>query len=136
MTAPAASLEWKQINFRTIPVTCTLIKTKTRSPREINLSERVVHDLKRLHQGRGKSKYVFISPLGERYTNVSGRFRILTSKAMLDKGRHFRCHDLRHTHAIRALQSGAFIYDVARALGHSSVKTTEVYTAWLTRIAR
>ncbi len=45
--------------------------------------------------------------------------------------RTFRCHDLRHSFAIRWLQRGCDIYALARHLGHASVKTTEGYTKWL-----
>jgi len=34
-------------------------------------------------------------------------------------------HSLRHTYATRALEAGASIYDVSKALGHSSVMVTE-----------
>lgn len=34
-------------------------------------------------------------------------------------------HTLRHTYATRALEAGASIYDVSKALGHSSVLVTE-----------
>ena len=39
------------------------------------------------------------------------------------------CHSLRHSTAINLLKSGASIYDVKELLGHSSVKTTELYLA-------
>lgn len=43
----------------------------------------------------------------------------------------FRCHDLRHTFAIRWLQQGGDVYALARHLGHASVKTTEIYLRWM-----
>jgi integrase/recombinase XerD len=46
--------------------------------------------------------------------------------------RRFRVHDLRHGFAIRALRSGMDIYSLSRHLGHTSVKTTEVYLGYLT----
>lgn len=44
----------------------------------------------------------------------------------------FRLHDLRHEYAIRWLESGGSIYRLQQHLGHSSVKTTEIYCAFLT----
>lgn len=45
--------------------------------------------------------------------------------------RRFRVHDLRHGFAIRWLQSGGDIYTLSRHLGHTSVKTTEIYLGFL-----
>lgn len=47
-------------------------------------------------------------------------------------GLHF--HDLRHTFATIALDSGALtMYELSRAMGHSSIQVTERVYAHLTR---
>ena len=46
--------------------------------------------------------------------------------------RRFRVHDLRHGFAIRALRNGMELYRLSKHLGHSSVRTTEGYLAYLT----
>lgn len=46
--------------------------------------------------------------------------------------RPFRFHDLRHRHAVDWLKSGRSIYDLQQRLGHASIKTTEIYLAYLT----
>jgi integrase/recombinase XerD len=46
--------------------------------------------------------------------------------------RPFRFHDLRHVHAVKWLKDGRSIYDLQRRLGHASIKTTEIYCAFLT----
>lgn len=46
--------------------------------------------------------------------------------------RSFRFHDLRHFHAVQWLKSGRSIYVLQQRLGHTSVKTTEMYLAYLT----
>lgn len=130
-----ASLEWSQLDLRSVPATCTFSRTKTRSPRVIELTARLADDLRRMPHDPD-SPYVFRSPAGKRYTNVPGRFRVLVRKALGEGEDVFRCHDLRHTYAIRALQQKTPIYDVARQLGHSSVKTTEMYAGWLSRSIR
>ncbi|WP_081562720.1 tyrosine-type recombinase/integrase [Parasaccharibacter apium] len=126
----AASLEWDQIDFTGSAVTCTFFRTKTRSPRVITLTHRCANELWRI---RRQGPFVFVSRDGDRYRNVTGQFRRTVQRAGLDDRSRFRCHDLRHTYAIRALQSGVPIYDVARQLGHSSVKTTEMYAGWLSK---
>ncbi len=46
--------------------------------------------------------------------------------------RPFRFHDLRHLHAVEWLKSGRSIYVLQKRLGHTSIKTTEMYLAYLT----
>jgi integrase/recombinase XerD len=70
---------------------------------------------------------------GERYANVSSRFAALVRE--IAEGdpdfRPFRFHDLRHRHAVEWLRSGRSIYDLQERLGHTSVKTTEIYLQFL-----
>jgi integrase/recombinase XerD len=75
---------------------------------------------------------------GEPYKTASGRFKTLVkscAKSAQKQEQHFRAfrfHDLRHRHAVDWLKSGRSIYDLQQRLGHSSVKTTEIYLAYLT----
>jgi integrase/recombinase XerD len=46
--------------------------------------------------------------------------------------RPFTFHHLRHRFAVDYLKAGGSIYDLQQHLGHSSVKTTEIYLAFLT----
>lgn len=46
--------------------------------------------------------------------------------------RPFPFHDLRHVHAVNWLKSGRSIYVLQKRLGHTSIKTTEMYLAYLT----
>jgi integrase/recombinase XerD len=46
--------------------------------------------------------------------------------------RPFRFHDLRHLHAVTWLKDGRSIYDLQKRLGHTSIKTTEMYCTYLT----
>ena len=45
--------------------------------------------------------------------------------------RRFRVHDLRHGFAIRWLRNGGGIYELSKHLGHTSVRTTEIYLSFL-----
>lgn len=68
------------------------------------------------------------------YRNLSSRFSTLNlrlGKAHSDF-RPFRFHDMRHYHAVEWLKAGRSIYDLQHRLGHTSVKTTEVYLKYLT----
>lgn len=81
----------------------------------------------------------------EPYRNVSSRFgRIVRAEmeAARERARKaghaepdfriFRFHDLRHLFAVNWLKAGRSIYDLQQHLGHTSVKTTEIYLEYLT----
>lgn len=135
----AAGLKRSDVNWRTGAATL-LGKTGRRT---ITLSARGL-DILRSVPPHLSSPYVFWTPYGERYTRPSQRFTEHRSAAQkrAHKARKpfkpFRLHDLRHEYAIRFLQSGGAqggpgsIYKLQQHLGHSSVKTTEIYLAFLT----
>ncbi|GGG51367.1 integrase [Caldovatus sediminis] len=143
-----ASLEWQDVDLAR--GTVTFARTKTRSPRVIRLSPRTVAMLRALPR-HPRLTYVFWHPGGkhgpDRFRNVASNFRELVTRGLRSGAtgaegdgfrrcgpaafRPFRCHDLRHTWGIRALQRGMPIFDVSRHLGHATVQTTEGYVRWL-----
>jgi integrase/recombinase XerD len=79
------------------------------------------------------SPLLFWHSAGESYKNFASQFADIvrrTAKAAAVLGtdfRPFRFHDLRHWHAVQWLKAGRSIYELQHRLGHTSVKTTEVY---------
>ena len=77
-------------------------------------------------------------PAARAYSQISSNFgRIVESVAKQAQNqdqpfRPFRFHDLRHVHAVNWLKNGNSIYDLQQRLGHTSIKTTEIYLAYLT----
>ena len=70
------------------------------------------------------------------YLFPSGKSHIVerTTEEILKNGknrvgikRYFTCHDLRHSFAINCLNSGIDIEDVRKYLGHTSLRTTQIY---------
>jgi integrase/recombinase XerD len=82
--------------------------------------------------------HLFWHHQGEPYRTVSGRFRTIVASVRKSAQkqeqdfRPFRFHDLRHRHAVDWLKAGGSIYDLKHRLGHTSIKTTEIYLAYLT----
>lgn len=80
---------------------------------------------------------VFASSQGRPYGNFATHTaKVIARVALKEKlarrpFRRFRVHDLRHGFAIRALRAGMSIYSLSRHLGHTSVKTTEIYLDYL-----
>lgn len=135
----AASLTWSQINIKAETVTFT--KTKSSRPRTIRLEPAMARMLDGLPRFLG-SDVVFWHGDGSRYLNVSARFAIMVKSAQESAQkvgtpfRAFRCHDLRHGFAVRMLENGWDIYALSKHLGHSSVKTTEIYLGYVPDASR
>jgi integrase/recombinase XerD len=114
-----ASLERRQIRSGALQ----LSRTKDNKGRAVPLDERASGTLSGTLPFVG-SPYVFWHDNGERYRNVSSRFRLFVRRSGC---RPFRFHDLRHWFAVDYLRRGGSIYTLAKILGHASVKTTEIY---------
>lgn len=131
----AVGLEWRDVRIDRGEV--LLARTKTNRPRAIALRSPggdampVLTGIPR----HLRSALVFWHGDGERYRNASGSFRDLVAgvRARQEGVQRFRFHDLRHAFAVRWLVAGGDIYALSRHLGHTSVKTTEIYLAWLHR---
>lgn len=117
-----------------------LIKTKTNRPRTIAW-QTPGGDAGPALVGLPEAGWLF--PVGDHkkavpYANFSSNVgqimrRLEASERKAGRAfRRFRVHDLRHGFAIRWLKAGGNIYDLSRHLGHTSVKTTEVYLGFLT----
>jgi integrase/recombinase XerD len=133
-----ASLERTQIDLRRAAITLT--KTKTNRPRSVPLDERALGTLTGTPLRLG-CPFVFWHPPGDRYLNVASRFAAIVrrgqARAKAEKRpipRAFRFHDLRHWFAVDYLRRGGSIYTLQQILGHSSIKTTEIYLAYLTPV--
>jgi integrase/recombinase XerD len=85
-----------------------------------------------------QKSFLFRTEAGDQYKNFSSNFgRVIRELEARGKKagrpfRRFRVHDLRHGFAIRWLKAGGDIYRLSRHLGHTSVKTTEIYLGYLT----
>lgn len=111
---------------------------KGRKLRVIDLSPEA-YDVFRSIPPNLATRQVFWHGAGLAYRNVSSRFRVFVKaarKSAQQNGadfREFRFHDLRHRFAVDYLKSGrGSVYDLQQYLGHSSVKVTELYLAYLT----
>jgi integrase/recombinase XerD len=86
------------------------------------------YDLLRALPAYVGSPFLFWHSAGQPYRNFSSQFAAIVRRtAAAEDFRPFRFHDLRHLHSINWLKSGRSIYELQHRLGHTSVKTTEVY---------
>jgi len=123
-------LKWKQIGSDDIT-----IYGKRNRLRVIPLSRRARKIAER--QARHiRSPFVFYHGDGERWKSPASRFgdiRRRVARKAAHGFRGFRFHDFRHLYAVEYLKAGkGSLYDLQQLLGHASVKTTEIYLAFLT----
>lgn len=122
----AVGLERKSVDLK--EGTITLIKTKTSSPRTIRLSPEALQLFRSLPVSL-EGPFVFWHDHGQRYHNFASMFARIRSKLKLT----LRCHDLRHKFAIDWLRAGGDIYQLKLHMGHSSIRTTEIYLGYAAR---
>jgi len=130
-----ASLEWPQIDKA--GRTATLTRTKSGRTRVVTLDERAAVALA-VAVRHVRSPVVFWHDDGQRYHNLASQFGAVMRRAiaLAKKERRpipqrFRFHDLRHWYAVDYLRAGGNIYRLSKTLGHTSVKTTEIYLDFL-----
>ena len=123
-------------NFNPVSRTLTVIG-KGNKLRVIELSDEAINLIESQQRVPG-SNLIFCKENGEAYTQAHSDFTHIRRRAFAIAERNgttigrFRFHDLRHLFAVEALRSGMGIYDLSQHLGHTSVKTTEIYLNHLT----
>lgn len=113
---------------------CTIVKAKRRKTRVIKLNDAAIGTVTGTVPYSG-SRVLFWENEGERIKGMSKRFSYYTLQTAKQHAdfRRFRCHDLRHFFAVEYLRNKTgSIYDLQKHLGHSSIKTTELYLDYLT----
>ena len=120
------TLRWDQINLTDQIITLNNHEyiTKSKRIRAIPMNSTVSSILNRLFQIHSDC-YVFDYVQKTTESKISHKFKNYILKAKLNPKFHF--HTLRHTFASWLIQSGVNIYLVSKLLGHSNIKTTEIY---------
>lgn len=108
------------------------IMGKGRKERYIQISNTAVLDILRKYYEENKpeikkSGYFFINNRGNRYTEQS--IRLMLKKYTLKGGiqRKITPHMFRHSFATYLIEEGVDVSCVQQILGHSSIKTTQIY---------
>ncbi|MBI1933841.1 MAG: tyrosine-type recombinase/integrase [Ignavibacteriales bacterium] len=125
-------LTWSSVKLdeRIIIVGSSDFTTKNREQRKIPINDFIFSIFsKYLRKVTSiKRKYIFIKSTGVIYSTdyVSKTFKKACRRAGLSEDIHF--HTLRHTFASKLVQRGVSLYVVKELMGHSSIKTTEIYS--------
>ncbi len=119
----------------------TLTRTKTNRPRVVPLDDKITSQAVGTYAGTVthiSSPYVFWHDDGEPYLFASSQFGAIRRRINAARRKEklpeisFSLHDLRHKFAVDYLRAGGGIYTLQKILGHSSIKTTEIYLDYLT----
>ena len=87
-------------------------------------------DDKRIHN----FKELLFPELSKSKTNTNEYIKKWAEKALIEK--NISWHTARHTFAVLSLEAGAEIYTLSKLLGHTDVKTTQIYAAATDRMKR
>ena len=101
---------------------------KGRKDRRTLLSKSILEELRLYYQVYRPNKWVFNGQDGGQYSDES--IQAVFRKAVLKCGilKHVTVHTLRHSFATHLLEHGVNLRYIQTLLGHSSSKTTEIYT--------
>ncbi len=120
----AMTLPWRNVNLEN--GTVYLEKTKNGRTRSVLLNALARHVLEEmLALRRGDHPYVF--PGREPNSPVTNPSKVFAAALKAAGIEGFHCHDLRHTYASLAINSGATLYDVQKLLGHATSQMTQRY---------
>ena len=107
----------------------TIRQSKGRKDRIVGLSEKILEILRNYFKKYKPKEYLFNGQFSLQYSSTSCNQIV---KKYLGKEYHF--HLLRHSNATALLEAGTDIRIIQKHLGHSSSKTTEIYTHVSTNI--
>jgi site-specific recombinase XerD len=115
------NLEIKDIDSKRMII--TINQAKGRKDRIVPLSIKVLEVLRQYFIEYQPKQYLFNGQFDLHYSTTSCNQIV---KKYLGKDYHF--HQLRHSNATALLESGTDLRIIQKLLGHSSSKTTEIYT--------
>jgi len=121
---------WEDINF--VEGILRVNNGKGGKDRLVKIGENVIHHLLDYKESRynKNSEYVFDS-MARPHTHITKKTvqKILENSCKRAKiKQHYNIHQLRHSYATHSLEAGVDIRKIQEALGHSSPKTTMIYT--------
>lgn len=103
-------------------------QAKGKKDRYVMLSEKLLFLLREYYKEYKPKEYLFEGQKGSKYSSrsIQSIFRQALKKANVQK--KASVHTLRHSFATHLLEAGTDIRIIQQLLGHSSIKTTQIYT--------
>jgi len=105
-----------------------IVQEKGKKDRYVMLSEKLLIILREYYKEYKPKEYLFEGQKGGKYSarSVQAIFKEALRNSKINK--EASVHTLRHSFATHLLESGTDIRIIQQLLGHSSLKTTQIYT--------
>ena len=120
------NLKWSNIDISRMII--NIIQAKGKKDRQVSLSEDLIPLLEKYWNEYKPKEYVLNGQFSIQYSerSVNEVIKQLAEKAGIKK--RVYAHLIRHCYATHLVEAGTDINIIQRLLGHSSVKTTAIYT--------
>lgn len=124
------NLEWKHIDRSRMVI--NIIAAKGNKDRQVPLNPQLIDVLESYYKEYKSRQYVFNGQFPEKELRYSDRsvgdvIKQLAFKAGIDNKRVYT-HLIRHCSATHLLEAGTDLSLIQKILGHSQIKTTQIYT--------
>jgi len=106
----------------------TIRQAKGRKDRQVMLSEKLLNMLREYYKKYRPSTFLFEGQTGGRYSKRSIQKVLELAKRRAGIHKRGSMHAFRHSFATHLLEGGTDIFSIKELLGHSSIKTTAIYT--------
>lgn len=113
-----------------------ICQAKGKKDRLVPISNSLIEELRIYYKSCHPSplKWLFTGANGEKYSESSLRMILKNALSRTSIRKHVTLHTLRHSFATHLLEKGTDLRIIQELLGHSSSKTTEIYTHVSTRM--
>lgn len=109
-------------------------QSKGKKDRYVHLPESILIELRSYYKTYKPKVYLLEGQFSEKYTcrSIQAVFKRAMKKAKINK--EIGVHGLRHSYATHLLEAGTDMVFIQKLLGHSHIKTTEIYAKVTTKI--
>lgn len=105
-----------------------IVDAKNKKDRYVVLSQKLVQMLRVYYQAYKPAKYLIEGSSGQHYSASSVQKIVKEAARKAAILRKITPHSLRHSYATHLLEVGTDIRVIQQLLGHTSIRTTEIYT--------